>query len=89
MAITIKLYQQRPPEVQAVKWDKVTDAAEIAAWCHGTYNAANGTIDIPDPIDQDSGYTARLNDWIMKTPEGRFMPTTGGVLPDGFTDKLV
>lgn len=87
MAITPTVYQQRPPEVTAVLWDKAADISDVASWCGGRV-VDSITIQIPDVVDGDDGYLAICPCYIVK--EGRrFLPMSVARFegPEGYTKK--
>jgi hypothetical protein len=87
MAITITRYQLRPPEVDAVLWEKTSDATEIAAWCSGRIIDATH-MQIPDLVEGDEGYTATMPCYIFKL-DRRFFPIPVAEFEATYTKKLV
>jgi hypothetical protein len=79
--------QARPPELQTKLWDKETDGPEIALWCGGRM-VNSKTMQIPDVVDQDDGFTAAFPCYIVKI-ERRFLPMDIAELQLNYTTKLV
>lgn len=86
MAITITRYQRRPPEVEAVVYEKAADAAEIAAWVNGTARP-DGSILIPEITGGE--WVATLGSAIVRHPGGSVEVTTLAQLESLYTKKLV
>lgn len=66
MAVSEIVYQERPPEVVTKEWTKETDAAEIAAWCGGTYDPVTKTMRVPDVIEGDGGTVVTMPAMVFR-----------------------
>lgn len=86
MPVQTWIMQQRPPEIKVKLWDKEADGPEIALWCGGRMLDSR-TMQIPDAVDKDEGYTAKFPCYVVQI-ELRFIPMSIAEVQANYTMKL-
>lgn len=87
MAVSSVIMQAKPAEMETKLWDKETDGPEIAAWCKGRLIDSK-TMQIPDAVDGDSGFTAVFPCYVVKV-DRRFLPMSIADVTAFYTKKIV